>query len=257
MNLDQIRIVLVRTFHAGNIGSAARSMKTMGLSDLYLVAPKDFPSPEANKMAAGAESMIENITVVDSLAEAVADCRLIIATSVRPRGYDLPSLSPEQAATQLVEQSRAAPVALVFGPERMGLHNQDLQFAKYRVAIPANPEYSSLNLAAAVQTLSYEIYKASLAAAEGDVQSNKPTSTDIQESEEQLPTGEEIEMLHRHLQQVLTEIQFLRPHQGETLQRLRNLVARAQPNQLEYNILRGILTAMQKSLQNARQSSID
>lgn len=220
----------------------------MGLSDLCLVAPKDFPSAEADKMAAGAKSMLDNIRVMDSLDEAVSDCRLIIATSARPRGYDLPTLTPEQAANKLVQASQTSPAALIFGPERMGLHNQDLNFAKYRVAIPANPEYSSLNLAAAVQTLSYEIYKASLAA--------KPISADEELTKDlvdtRLPTGEQIEMLHTHLEEVLREIQFLRPHQGETLQRLRNLVARAEPDELEYNILRGILTAMQKSLRKTR-----
>jgi len=158
MSLDHVRIVLVRTFHPGNIGSAARSMKTMGLSDLCLVAPKDFPSAEANKMAAGAEDMLETVTVVDNLRSAIADCTTIIASTARPRGYDLPELNPEEAAEMLVEGAKTNPVALIFGPERMGLHNDDIRLAKYRVTIPANPDYSSLNMASAVQTLSYEIF---------------------------------------------------------------------------------------------------
>ena len=235
--LDNIRIVLVRTFHAGNIGSAARSLKTMGLSDLALVNPRDFPSPEANKMAAGAESMLDQLTVFSSVEQAVADCSVVIASSARPRGYDLPALDPQRAAQKLLTAAKNSRVALLFGPERMGLHNDDMQYAKYRVTIPANDEYNSLNMAAAVQTLSYEIYKNSTSGC-------TPTT----KAERELPTTADIERLHDHLEQVLHEIKFLRPHQGETLLRLRNLIARAEPDVLETNILRGILTAVQKSI---------
>lgn len=237
MNLENIRIVLIRTFHPGNIGSAARSMKTMGLSNLHLVAPKDFPSDEAHKMAAGATDVVDSATLHPDIESAVTDCTMIAATTARPRGYDLPCLTPEQAANKLLEGSSDGPVALLFGPERMGLHNADLELAKYRVTIPANPEYSSLNLAAAVQTVSYEICKASSL----PLQENTTTR--------ELPTALDIERLHEHLERVLKDIKFLRPHQGETLQRIRNLVARAEPDTLELNILRGILTAIEKTKQ--------
>ena len=240
--LDNVRIVLVRTFHPGNIGSAARSMKTMGLSDLCLVSPKDFPSDEADKMAAGAADMLTNVRVCDSLTEAIADCTVVVASTARPRGYDLPELSPEQAAQMLCAGAANSPVALLFGPERMGLHNDDIQHAKYRVTIPANPEYSSLNMAAAVQTLAYEIHKAS-----GSAQA---PARDTRGAD--LPTSAEIEMLYEHLQKVLQQISFLRPHQGETMQRIRNLITRAEPDKLELNILRGILSAMEKNLANDR-----
>jgi len=237
MNLDNVRIVLVRTFHPGNIGSAARSMKTMGLTDLCLVAPKDFPSEEANKMAAGAQDMIESVSIVDSLGEALQDCTTIIASTARPRGYDLPEVNPEQAAEMLVTGAKKSPVALIFGPERMGLHNDDIRLAKYRVTIPANPDYSSLNMAAAVQTLSYEIFKAA------------NTSTQPSEkAERELPSSADIERFYVHLESVLKDIRFLRPHQGETLLRLRHLVSRAEPDVLEMNILRGILSSIEKSL---------
>ena len=234
--LDKIRVVLVQTFHAGNIGSAARSMKTMGLSDLCLVNPRDYPSAEATKMAAGAQSTLEQVRVFDNLTDAIADCSVVIASTARPRGYDLPELTPEQTAGKLLAASAVSPVAIIFGPERMGLHNEHIQHAKYRLTIPANPQYSSLNLAAAVQILSYEIFKASLT-----------ESPDALKPERELPSSEDIERLHQHLEQVLTEINFLRPHRGETLQRLRNLIARAEPDVLENNILRGILTAIQKA----------
>jgi len=258
MSLDNIKIVLVRTFHPGNIGSAARSMKTMGLSKLCLVAPKDFPSEQANQMAAGADDMLSNVQIVDSVTEAISECTVVVASTARIRGYDLPELSPRQAAELLVDGARidvnkpdnanlhdddieaanTPTVALIFGPERMGLHNEDIQHAKYRVTIPANPEYSSLNLAAAVQTLSYEIFKYAHQAL--------PAEKNIRE----LPTSADVERLHVHLEKVLRDIQFLRPHQGETLERLRNLINRAEPDVLEMNILRGILSSIERSLEH-------
>ena len=237
MSLDRVRIVLVRTFHPGNIGSAARSMKTMGLSDLCLVAPKDFPSPEANKMAAGAEDMLDCVTVTDNLQEAITDCTTVIASTARPRGYDLPELNPEQAAEMLVSGANTNPVALIFGPERMGLHNDDIRLAKYRVTIPANPDYSSLNMASAVQTLSYEIFK----------KANQHAVIAPQKTHRELPSSDDVERLYVHLESVLKDIKFLRPHQGETLLRIRHLITRAEPDVLEMNILRGILTAIEKN----------
>ena len=211
-------------------------MKTMGLSDLWLVKPRDYPSADADKMAAGAQDMLDDITVVDSLSSAVSDCTVVIASSVRPRNYDLPILSPDQMARMLVEAAVNSPVALLFGPERMGLHNDDLQYAKYRVGIPSNPDYNSLNLAAAVQILAYEIFKAS------------STVTSPVTQARDLLSSDDIERLYVHLEQVLKEIHFLRPHQGETMQRLRHLINRAEPDVLETNIIRGILTAIEKSI---------
>lgn len=239
MSLSNLRIVLVRTFHPGNIGSAARSMKTMGLSNLCLVAPKNFPSEEADKMAAGAADMLCTARVTETLTDAISDCTAVIASTARPRGYDLPELNPEEAAQLLVSSAEKSPVALIFGPERMGLHNDDIQHAKYRVTIPANPDYNSLNMAAAVQTLSYEIYKAAH-------QGTAPQTTRTKLQRE-LPSSADIERLYVHLEKVLKDIQFLRPHQGETLQRLRHLLTRAEPSKLELNILRGILNSMEKS----------
>lgn len=210
-------------------------MKTMGLTDLCLVAPKDFPSDEAIKMAAGAADVVENACVVESVEEAIKDCTVIIASTARPRGYDLPCLTPEESAHKLNQAAATSPVALIFGPERMGLHNEDIRHAKYRVTIPANPQYSSLNMAAAVQTLSYEIFKASAASA-----------TNSEQITRELPTSENVERFYLHLEQVLKEIQFLRPHQGETMQRIRQLFTRAEPDTLELNILRGILSAVQR-----------
>jgi len=247
MSLDNIRIVLVRTFHPGNIGSAARSMKTMGLSDLALVNPKDFPSQNAEKMAAGASDILAKASTFDSLKDAISDCTAVIASTARPRGYDLPEVTPEEAAEILHSAAGISKVALIFGPERMGLHNDDIQYAKYRVTIPANPEYSSLNMAAAVQTLSYEIFKTAQRS-----NPNAPANSAAIRANREFPSSREIELFYQHLETVLTEISFLRPHQGETLQRLRHLYSRAEPDVLELNILRGILSSTQKAIANTK-----
>jgi tRNA (cytidine32/uridine32-2'-O)-methyltransferase len=237
--LNNIRIVMVRTFHAGNIGSAARSMKTMGLSQLYLVAPCDFPSNDALKMAAGAKDTVKEAIVVDSVYEAVKDCSLVIATTARVRGNDLPELSPEKMAFALNTAAKKAPVALIFGPERMGLFNDDLILANYRVTIPANPDYSSLNIAAAVQTLSYEIYKQSLV--------ESPKALDVHPFNRELPTAEELENFYLQLEQTLQETGFIiKNHPGKVMQRLRNLFARAELDAHEARLLRGALASVQR-----------
>lgn len=235
-NLHNIRIVLVRTFHPGNIGSAARSMKNMGLSSLHLIEPRDYPASEAERMAAGAVDVLQQAYEHSHINDALSDCTFIAATTARPRGYDLPVLTPQQAAEKLVHHSQHSPVALLFGPERMGLHNNHLKFAKYRISIPADPKYNSLNLAAAVQIMSYEIFKAS----------EHPQNTNIT-AKDQLPKAHQIELLHQHLERVLHDIQFLRPHQGETLQRIHNMLARAQLTNSDLNILRGILSAIERA----------
>ncbi|MCK5810136.1 MAG: RNA methyltransferase [Cocleimonas sp.] len=240
--LDNIRIVMVRTFHPGNIGSAARSMKTMGLSQLYLVSPREFPSDEALKMSAGAKDTVEKAIVVNSVYEAVKDCSLVIATTARIRGHDLPELSPDKMANALNTAAKKAPVALIFGPERMGLFNEDLTLAKYRVTIPANPDYRSLNIAAAVQTLSYEIYKHSL------IQQTKPKNNLF---DRELPTAEELEAFYLQLEQTLKETGFIiKKHPGKVMQRLRNVFSRAELDAHEMRILRGALASIARLKQH-------
>lgn len=239
--LSNIRVVLVRTFHSGNIGSAARAMKTMGLSDLYLVDPVDFQSnkgmEESLKMAMSADDIVKNINVVDSLYEAVKDCTLVIASTARSRGYDLPELSPEESAKSLCEGAQNSKVALVFGPERMGLSNEDLQLAKYRATIPTSPDYSSLNLAAAVQTFCYEIYK----------KHQMPQNNIEGELTRSLPTTESIEQLYVHLEGTLKHTGFIvQNHPGEIMQKLRTLFTRAELDESEVNILRGVLASVDR-----------
>jgi len=192
-------------------------------------------------MAAGAEDMLENVRISNNLPEAIADCTAVVASTARPRGYDLPELSPEETAAMLIESAKRGPAALIFGPERMGLHNDDIRHAKYRVTIPANPDYNSLNMAAAVQTLSYEIYKAS--DNNNFIGKINPTHYSAIRN---LPSSADIERLYEHIESVLNDIKFLRPHQGETMQRIRHLITRAEPDTLELNILRGILSSIDK-----------
>ena len=235
--LKNIRVVLVRTYHPGNIGSAARAMKTMGLTNLVLVNPLDFPSDEATKMAASADDVLKSAILCNSVYDAVKDCTVVIASTARSRDYDLPELTPEESAEQLFLSAKKNKVALVFGPERMGLSNDDLQFAKYRVTIPANPEYSSLNLAAAVQTLSYEIFK------QHTIKINNKQAESLRE----LPSTEQMEQYFTRLEETLKDSGFIiQNHPGKVMQKLRSLFARAQLDDIELNILHGILASYQR-----------
>ncbi len=155
--LHNIRIVLVETSHTGNMGSTARAMKTMGLTNLYLVNPLIKPDSQAIALAAGASDVIGNATIVDTLDDAIAGCSLVVGTSARSRTLPWPMLEPRECGIRAVHEGEHAPVALVFGRERVGLTNDELQKCHYHVAIPANPDYSSLNLAMAVQILAYEV----------------------------------------------------------------------------------------------------
>lgn len=235
--LKNIKIVLVRTYHLGNIGSAARAMKTMGINDLYLVNPRELPSEEAIKMARSASDVVLNASVVESVFEAVKDCSVVLASTARPRGYDLPELMPEKAARKLKAYAEIGKVALLFGPERMGLSNDDLQYANYRVTIPTSPDYPSLNMAAAVQTLCYEIFKGY-------------TRTSIGNgvlTAEAMPSIESSERLYSHVEETLKDTGFIfKKHPGEIMKKVRSLIAKTALTEIEVNILRGILTSIQK-----------
>jgi len=214
-------------------------MKTMGLTNLYLVDPKDFKTKEgkveALKMSMSADDVVEQATIVDSLYDAVKDCTVVVASTARSRGYDLPVLLPEESAVKLRDHSEKGKVALVFGPERMGLHNDDLQFAKYRVTIPTSPDYSSLNLAAAVQTLSYEIFKAHLS-------ETSSASDDLNP----MPDMESLEQFYQHLESSLTQSGFIfKNHPGKVMLKLRRLFTKAEPDTIELKILRGMLASFQ------------
>ena len=239
-----VRIVLLRTTHPGNIGAAARAMKTMGLRELVLVSPRRFPDEEATARASGADDLLLSARVCDSLEQALTGCRLVIGTSARLRSVAWPQVQPRQAAAHLLEQARQGPVALLFGTEKSGLSNEELDRCQMLVNIPANAEYSSLNLAMAVQLLAYELRQAWL----GDHAAAEPPR------EVPLARAEDLERFHEHLQRVLVASGFLDPEQPRQLmRRLRRLYARALPDEQELNILRGILAAVDPEGQAARR----
>lgn len=240
MLLENIHIVLVRPSHPGNIGAAARAMKTMGLTSLTLVAPSQFPSPEAEARAAGADDILAAARVTTTLSQALASCHLVIGTSARLRTIEWPVLDPKECAMRLTTAAAAGQVALVFGQERTGLHNDELDLCHYCVTIPANPAFSSLNLAAAVQIMAYELYQASAMPV--------AVANEQDEDTQNAATMEEMQHLYQHLEQVLIELEFLDPeHPRKLMRRLYRLFNRSELEQREVNILRGILTAVQQN----------
>ena len=229
-----IRIVLVGTTHPGNIGACARAMKNMGVTDLALVAPQYFPHEDATARASGAEDVLENATVVETLEAAIADCVYVVGASARSRSINWPCLEVRDAAAKITEQSYKGTVAAVFGPERSGLSNAHLDLCQTLLTIPTDPGFSSLNLAMAVQVLTYELR----AAQGGD-------KVPEYEADAPLATSGELEYFYEHLERVLTDIHFLNPDNPRHLmRRLRRLSVRANPDQNELSILRGILTAI-------------
>lgn len=234
---DNIRIVLVNTSHPGNIGAAARAMKNMGLNQLVLVQPEEYPSGVAVGRAASALDVLESARVVDSLNEALADCTLVIGTSARSRSIPWPMLTPRECAARVMAEQQQAKVALVFGREDTGLHNEELQLCHYHVQIPTNPDYSSLNLAAAVLVLCYEIYQLSQAGAPAD---------NNEQWDQALATAAQVEHFYGHLEKVLVDLDFHDPdNPRQLMQRLRRLFGRVRLDVMELNILRGILTEIE------------
>ena len=248
--LNDIKIVLCQTSHPGNIGAAARAMKTMGLKHLVLVKPKDFPSEEAMVRSSGAIDVLERAVVVETVEEALADCKLVIGTSSRNRALPWPLIEPREMGQIISEQTEVRPVAIMFGRESTGLLNEELQLCHYHVNIPANPEYMSLNLAAAVQLIAYELRLASKINSEEVVHSKERRPTDVVDAEkdsEQAASFEEVDGLYRHLEMTMTKTQFHNPEQPKLLPaRIRRILAKAHLNKGEVNILRGFLSSIDK-----------
>jgi TrmH family RNA methyltransferase len=238
----QVRIVLIEPSHPGNIGSVARAMKNMALSELVLVRPRSFPHAEANALAAGADDILAGARIVDTLAEALADCGYIAGTTSRPRSYYWEFTTPRDVAARIVGAAEENRAALLFGSERYGLANDDLQYCNVLVRIPANPDYCSLNLAMSVQLLAYEIFLA-------HEQPQSHTQLELP-----LAPSSDVEHFYAHLHQVLNEIDF-GDRTGHLMERLRRLFNRAQLDRNELNIMRGILSAVQgRRGQSARRS---
>ena len=229
-----VRIVLVGTTHPGNIGAVARAMKNMGLENLLLVNPRHFPHEDATARASGAEDVLDAARVIDSLADAIGDCHYVAGASARPRSIGWPTITPRDCAARLQQESEQGVVAAVFGPEKSGLTNEDLDLCHTLMAIPAVPDFSSLNLAMAVQVLCYELRVAAL-------------NGEVSESARDVPLANaaELERFYVHLEQVLTASGFLDTENPRYLmRRLRRLFLRAEPDRNEINILRGILASL-------------
>jgi len=234
-----IRIVLVNTTHPGNIGGAARAMKNMGLSRLYLVAPKEFPSDKATWRSAGATDVLDDAIVVDTLDEAIQGCSLVVGTSARERRIPWPLLDPRECGESVWSEATQHEVALVFGREDRGLTNEELHKCNYHVHIPANEEYSSLNLATAVQVICYEIRMSYLKATAGNT---------LPQHVWDMPPADAqaLDNYYQQLEKSLVDVGFLDPENPkQTMTRLRRLYNRVRLDQMELNILRGVLTAIQ------------
>lgn len=236
--MKNIRIVLINTSHPGNIGAAARAMKTMGLSELYLVQPISFPHPKAHEMASNAGDVVDHAVVVDSVEAAISDCSLVVGTSTRSRTIPWPMLTPREFAEKAQAETAHAKVAILFGREQSGLTNEELHRCHFHIHIPSNPDYSSLNLAAAVQVIAYELC----------VMHQSTEVVKAAEWDYELANAEQMEGFYEHLREVLIALNFLRPEAPRQLMtRLRRLFSRARLDVMELNILRGILGAVEKN----------
>lgn len=238
-NLNNVRVVLVNTTQPGNIGGAARAMKNMGLNRLVLVQPEVFPSDRAIWRAAGASELLESAVVVDSFDQAVADCHLIVGTSARERRIPWPLVDPRECGERILNEPEASEIALVFGREHSGLTNEELQRCHLHVHIPSNPEYSSLNLCAAVQVITYEL-RMQLLNADGELP--------IREQwDEPLASSESVERLVEHFEQAMVKTGFHNPdNPRQTMTRLRRMFNRIRPDESEVQILRGFLSSTEK-----------
>lgn len=237
---DLTRIVLVGTTHPGNIGAVARAMKNMALDRLCLVDPRHFPSADATARASGADDLLAAAQVCATLDDAIADCTLVIGASTRPRTIACPSLTPRQCAELIAAARPDAQAALVFGREHSGLSNDEIDRCHYQLHIPANPAFPSLNLAAAVQIVAWELYELRMAGGEA------PPGPDADDPDSGPVSLDEMERFYRHLEGVLVEIGFLDPaNPRHLMRRLRRLYNRVHPDRNEINILRGMLKAIE------------
>ena len=248
---ERIKIILCNTTHPGNIGAVARAMKTMGLGRLLLVSPREFPCAAATARAAGADDILADCLVYPSLAEAIADTRLVAATTARTRSIRWPEETPDSAAKILVEKARQRQdVAIVFGREQSGLSNEQLDLCNFMIRIPANPDFSSLNIAAAAQIVCYELHRclggADMQGAEGGAEGGVEGGMEEKETR-QTVASDNLERFYRHLEETLIQIQYLDPdNPGKIMRRLRRVFNRTEMDEEEYHILMGILTAVKR-----------
>jgi TrmH family RNA methyltransferase len=241
--LTRLCIVMVGTTHPGNIGAAARAMKNMGVTDLRLVSPRVFPSSDATARASGANDVLVRAKVCANLTEAIADCAVVVGASARPRTIAWPELTPRECAERLSPEMRAGRVAVLFGREHSGLTNEELDLCQFLLRIPCNPDFSSLNVAAAVQVVTYEFRQA--------LQGQPPNRLyGLEREAGRLASSAELESFYAHLRQALFDIGFfhIRKSSPSLMRRLRRLFSRAHLRDKEIHILRGILRQAQERI---------
>lgn len=240
MNFENFVVVMIATSHSGNIGAAARAMKTMGFNRLRLVTPKEFPSEEASARASGATDVLDNAEVFDDFAASISDCHQVVGLSARVRRLASAPVHPKELAPDLLERiDEDQMVALVFGRERTGLTNEELELCHRLVHIPANPDYSSLNVASAIQVMLYELRATA----------TQPLEKSVKKEHDLPATQEHIDQLMGHAEQSLTDIGFIDPENPKLLMRkLRLMFQRAELSVNEYNIFRGIFSAVDKQV---------
>ncbi len=236
--LDQIYIILIETSHSGNIGSTARAMKTMGLTHLRLVSPKQAIDEQAVSLSAGAKDLLECAQIYTGFEESIADCQLVIGISARLRHLQSSLIEPRACAELALKRAGQGKVALVFGRERVGLTNEELLKCHYHLNVPTNPEYGSLNLAMAVQIVSYEMRMAWL-----NLQKN-PENQPLVE----YPNADALEHFFNHTERLYKSLGFIRNE--AVMLKLRRLYQRAELETAELNLLRGMLTAVEKKMKD-------
>lgn len=249
--LDHIRIVMVNTTLPANIGAALRAMKTMGLTRLVLVDPKTYPHPDIDALSAGASDLIQNIQIVPTLQDAIADCQIVFGTSARSRTIPWPLLDARPASVAAIDAAQQKQeVAIVFGREDRGLTNEELALANYHLTIPVNPDYGVLNVAQAIQVICYELRMSALAQQDQSLDTQKDHMPLIQNQhmqwDEPLVTQQQMEQFYPHLEKTLVDIDFLDADNPRLLPlRLRRLFGRIQLDRMEYHLLRGVFTRVQ------------
>ncbi|WP_154222120.1 RNA methyltransferase [Marinicella rhabdoformis] len=243
--LNRISFALLNTSHAGNIGAAARAMKVMGMSDLRLMTPNDYPSAEATARASGADDVLYHATVVENVDQAIADSTLVMGTSARTRGMDIPVIGMREAAELLTQHAVKGRASLLFGKERYGMTNEEMQRCHYLVNFPANPEYSSLNLASAVQLAAYELRMQCLLTQ--DV-------VDVEKEDVPFATMEKMDSFYQHLFGVLARVEFMKGENSKSLEeKFRMMFNRLRIERHEMDILRGMLSAINKNLPSEKK----
>jgi tRNA (cytidine32/uridine32-2'-O)-methyltransferase len=246
MNTDNIRIVLVNTSHPGNIGGVARAMKNMGLTRLYLVAPRDYPNEQAEWRAVSAKDILDTAIIVPTLEDAITDCQFVVGTSARERRIPWPLLDARQCAERMALASSQEQVAVLFGREDRGLTNEELRVCNLHLNIPTSGAYSSLNLAMAVQIVAYELHVLT--------SSSKSPVNELEQWDSPFASQGNMEHFYKHLEETLIDVEFLDPAAPRQLMsRLRRLYSRVRLDEMELNILRGVLSETQKWVQRARK----